>query len=553
MAMQLDEMPPKSEPDMDEPLPETLTMGSGTDEFALKRTQGHRGPERIALSEVDLWMEQITVRDVCRDRLTAYMSTSREGEGGEGADIGLSGSIWERSDFSMRVNMLLNSRFAITAVRRLADFYVLLALFEDPTNNKLFPNHQGSVTLVADIFFWITSSCFAALLALQMMCIWPTRAKWGDIDQAINVMLFNKSWKQAEKGGTQFYPSEQWWILGSGIALLLCTVPHLTKYAIPADSDSLWHFQKETRYGTVDSGLFVAFRAFRIWFLLQYSMSTRYAFIALIHIIRKCVGIAVMLLLSFILHYYMFQGALAGVGADSDSVSDLNAYFTDNSDGLFNLYVAMTTANHPDIWMAMYSAHFFSMLILISFMVTTSIFLLNIFLAVVTNAYSSMIKEIVEMRYAKSEAVLNIVYESVVTRNDITASGLHAGPKNNSRARVQRQIDRSEGIKKSLFFELVHLVAETDEHKELWFALLDVSQDPTLTLTILTRTLILTRVIGWHHQSGGVRQALPDRKGPNHPQAPAPRQVSSNVPQAPQGCNVQQHLQPPLAVCSTLW
>ena len=64
------------------------------------------------------------------------------------------------------------------------------------------------------------------------------------------------------------------------------------------------------------------------------------------------------------------------------------------------MYVALTTANHPDVWMGMYDEHWYLMCILLSFMVVTNIFLLNVLLAVVSNAYSSMIRYTVEQRSA---------------------------------------------------------------------------------------------------------------------------------------------------------
>lgn len=50
------------------------------------------------------------------------------------------------------------------------------------------------------------------------------------------------------------------------------------------------------------------------------------------------------LCLCFIAFYYVIQAALSIVNQDETSPS---AYFEDNVEGLYSLYVAMTTANHP--------------------------------------------------------------------------------------------------------------------------------------------------------------------------------------------------------------
>ena len=68
-------------------------------------------------------------------------------------------------------------------------------------------------------------------------------------------------------------------------------------------------------------------------------------------------------------------------------------YFPNTNEGLFNLFVALTTANHPDVLMPSYHKHWYMMLLLFSFMCITNLFLLNVFLGVVTTQYSSMVKE----------------------------------------------------------------------------------------------------------------------------------------------------------------
>ena len=127
-------------------------------------------------------------------------------------------------------------------------------------------------------------------------------------------------------------------------------------------------------------------------------MSTRYAFLAFIYIIKKCVGIFVIVFLSFVFHYYAMQAALAATASAAGSQYERGKYFADNPTGLFSIYVALSTANHPDVWMHMYNEHWYLMLILLSFMIVTNIFLLNVLLAVVSNAYSSMIRRTVEQR-----------------------------------------------------------------------------------------------------------------------------------------------------------
>ena len=133
-------------------------------------------------------------------------------------------------------------------------------------------------------------------------------------------------------------------------------------------------------------------RALRGGILLFYSRSTRHAFIAFINVTRKITGIGLLLLMVFVI-FYFFIRALFSWYDDEYSRKETEEYFIDNSDGIFNLFVAMTTANHPDILMSMYDGHWYLMAVLVLFMICTNLVLVNVLLAVICSAYSEMIRD----------------------------------------------------------------------------------------------------------------------------------------------------------------
>ena len=60
------------------------------------------------------------------------------------------------------------------------------------------------------------------------------------------------------------------------------------------------------------------------------------------------------LMISSFLFHYFFIMALLPLNDGTDLNEERQTYFPDVPRGLFNLYVALTTANHPDVLMPAY-------------------------------------------------------------------------------------------------------------------------------------------------------------------------------------------------------
>ena len=59
-------------------------------------------------------------------------------------------------------------------------------------------------------------------------------------------------------------------------------------------------------------------------------------------------------------------------------------------EGLFQMFVLLTTANHPDIVMDLVHYNYLGFMAVVSYMVVTAIILMNLVLAVVANQFSEV-------------------------------------------------------------------------------------------------------------------------------------------------------------------
>ena len=89
----------------------------------------------------------------------------------------------------------------------------------------------------------------------------------------------------------------------------------------------------------------------------------------------------------FVLCYYVVQAILAAY--DNQATAELNEqYFGSNQDGIYYMFVAITTAIHPDVWMPMDNHAWYLMFVLLAIMCSMNVILLNVVLAVVGDCYS---------------------------------------------------------------------------------------------------------------------------------------------------------------------
>ena len=115
------------------------------------------------------------------------------------------------------------------------------------------------------------------------------------------------------------------------------------------------------------------------------------------------------------------------------------------------MFVSLTTANHPDVLMPSYERHWYMMLLLFSFMLVTNLFLLNVFLGVVTSEYAEMVKQFYLGKYEVCEGLLGSAFR--LTRSRISrASTLGRARLDSSEMNLQDQfrvmVEKDKGITK---------------------------------------------------------------------------------------------------------
>ena len=124
-------------------------------------------------------------------------------------------------------------------------------------------------------------------------------------------------------------------------------------------------------------------------------------------------------------------------------------YFSSTNEGIYHMFVSLTTANHPDVLMPAYNREWYMMLLLFSFMLVTNLFLLNVFLGVVTSEYATMVKQFYLGKYEVCEGMLRFAYRLVRSR---VTRGKTMGSIERTEMNLQDQfrmmVEKDEGIDK---------------------------------------------------------------------------------------------------------
>ena len=158
---------------------------------------------------------------------------------------------------------------------------------------------------------------------------------------------------------------------------------------------------------------------------------------------------------------------------------------------ILSAFVALTTANHPDVLMPAYNQEWFMMLLLFSFMLVTNLFLLNIFLAVVTTQYSNMVQQFYLGKNDVCEGILVSAYRLLQAADRYADSpigqSLADEPTDNRESEIAIELPpkreseiANAGMQQDEFYRVIELLEGThrgsnkcDETKELWFNIMD--------------------------------------------------------------------------------
>ena len=187
----------------------------------------------------------------------------------------------------------------------------------------------------------------------------------------------------------------------------------------------------------------------------------RYGLLSALYVATKLGTIAALVIISFLFHYFLIVAFLPLKDSeDGIEYQERQQFFSSTGEGLYNMFVALTTANHPDVLLPSYDRQWYMMLLLFSFMAITNLFLLNVFLGVVTSEYRNMVQQFYLGKNEVCEGMLGSAARILRERN----------PKWRLRG------ERDCGVSLEDFLDVIRLShGNVDvEKQKLWFQIMDV-------------------------------------------------------------------------------
>lgn len=285
-------------------------------------------------------------------------------------------TVWDTSPHGVFWARALRREVGTKINSRASTLLMLLIFFEHWEGEE----YRSTMQIVIDsvegailLYFWF-------IFLVYMSCIWGQR----------------RSWLKAR---------ESKWIFGLGIALVVSTMGAAVSQAGVYDT-----------VRTFDGDVFIsswecAGWMFRAYFFLLFNAELRHAGQVLLNVLKALGPIASMVLCSFIIHYFIFNTVV-----DDGSETQLLYNFGEDGDtveALYELYICLTTANYPDIFLPLYNEKRWTFLLTMSFMVFTVIILLNLLLAVVASEYSDVNERLYSKNYNLRTVMLSTAFNTL--------------------------------------------------------------------------------------------------------------------------------------------
>ena len=271
------------------------------------------GLRRIATTHVDCPREfsdsatplqahvQTLVRDACLNTMTCYYVVSV----GENSYFR---SIWSDEDwcvwFCTMFNRPRTKLFWIT----LSVVSMIGAVFEQPSNDRIFGRHKGEIALIGHVLFFVTHFLFLSVFLVVMRCFWPQRKHWWHSSER-HSFVSNHSHCETR-------PTEHLWTLMFGFGVITSllvrvgwmvhTFIHEGELESGWSSTSIFMYKVHTIYGTIHSGIDTGVRVFRCFYLIYFSHTMRYAFISAMQLTKKLGSILGLIVVFFLFFYFSF-------------------------------------------------------------------------------------------------------------------------------------------------------------------------------------------------------------------------------------------------------
>jgi len=319
----------------------------------------------------------LMVRDATHNMNGIYF-ISAEGEAGGVTSwlnqVQCAASIWSDEPAAVKWASTLRSAYYCTLFRIVASLLMISTAFEEPKMWSEVPTAVGiGISISCTLVIW-------CVFFIYMRCMWPCKQFWY-------------------KGST-----EEYWVLGLGVMLPLCTL------GILLDASQEYQSSIDTIFGEVRIDRFaMVLKVTRIYFVLFFSPTMRAGFLSAYKVWGKLYEVFALIVISFVMHYFLFVAIMS----DDQYQKNIGMNEGKYKDGLWNFFVTLTTANHPDIVMQLYDHHQLSGFVLVSFMVFTQYFLMSLLLGAVSDAYGQIYSESIGKDKENEKIILQTAFDMV--------------------------------------------------------------------------------------------------------------------------------------------
>jgi len=160
--------------------------------------------------------------------------------------------------------------------------------------------------------------------------------------------------------------------------------------------------------------------AMRAYYLLYFNDSLRNCAKSVGKVITMLGPMFGMLLSSFIMHYFAISGLTQGTVDDQNTDWDKYEFGPngDTTEALWYLFVCLTTANHPDVFMPLYHQRPWACVFTASYMIVTNIVLMNLLLAVITSEFAQIMEEQHRDKFIMRLAMFDTAFHNLVDTHE---------------------------------------------------------------------------------------------------------------------------------------
>jgi len=268
-------------------------------------------------------------------------------------------SIWDEGEEARDVAIFLRNPTVTTSLSYLALFDMLLSI-TSPPGIPDGPDWLMTLSEVLQLVIWLM---FCVNCVQRVRYMWAKRDEW-----------FYGAWEPP-------------WVFIQMIVLFVLTPVEKIARVVEGNHDIL-QASGTTVHCPAPVSIFIQGWA-RAWTFIYFNSSIRDGLVTLCQVFT-CLGpLTALLLVSFIGHFFIFQGITIGVANPQAGYGTGYGATTggDVSTALYELFSLMTTVNHPDVMMWLVEARPLAFPIIISFMFFTNIIGLNLLLAIVYGEY----------------------------------------------------------------------------------------------------------------------------------------------------------------------